>query len=252
MEDLIIATAIWGNWPKNRIAKGERFTYDSRDIRGKGKQHLNRGGREEMQSTYIRNLAAMVRRNINQPYRLIVFADDTSKVPQGIEAWPLQVPYYSRAMPKAYIYGAPNTGCPIPSGTRLLVLDLDIVITGPLDPLVDHGEECVARERKYRLPIRDPDGDITFIRAGSPSSEYIAKIFQEEMQNECANTDCGDDRLLFRWAGAKCWVDVCPGMVNSYKWGRQQGFDKDVRIVSFHGKPLPDQANDRWVHRRWK
>jgi hypothetical protein len=252
MEELVVATAVWGDWPKTREAKGGRFDDPKQDGKGKGQAHLDRGGRAAMQGEYIRRLANAVKRNLDQPHDFICFADDVDKVPAGIHAEKLDVPYISRAMPKAYIYGAPFTGCPIPFGTRMLILDLDVVITGDLSPLVDHGRELVARERKYRLPKRDPDGDIIFSLAGSDKARYIADIFEQEMANECQGSDHGDDRLVMRWAGAECWIDVVPGAVESYKWGRKRGFPTNVRIVSFHGRPLPDQAQEHWVRQYWR
>lgn len=239
MEKEVIATcAVWGDWPGSRIGHTE--------------QHNNRGGDANMQGEYIKRLANSVSRNLTVPHRFICFADDTSKVPKGIEARKLDVPWICRGLPKAYIYGAPFTGCDIPEGTRILVFDLDMVITGNLDNLVSHGRQLVVRERGYRLPNYVPDGDLVFSLAGSDKAKRCAEYYFQEIKNKGAKTNKGDEREILGWAGARCWGKICPGQVVSYKRHCRNGLPENARVVSFHGKPLQSQVGDDWVKEHWR
>lgn len=238
MEEVIVACAVWGDWPGSRIGHNAR--------------HNNRGGRADMQAEYIRRLANGVYRNMTTPHRFICFADDPFKVPDGVEAMPLKVSWYCRGLPKAYVYGAPDTGCPIPEGTPILMFDLDNVIVGNIDDLVSHDKELVVRERGYKLPKVVPDGDIVYSIAGSPKSKKCAEWFHQEMANKGATTYSGDEREILMRSGADCWINVCPNQVVSYKRHCKLGLPKDARVVSFHGKPLPDQIDHDWVKEHWR
>ena len=214
---------------------------------------MMRGGDQTMQPEYIRRLANSVARNLQVPHRFICFADDPRKVPDGIETLPLDVPWKSRALPKAYIYGAPNTGCPIEPGTGILIFDLDTVIVGDIGGLVDHGHDLVSRERIYLLPRLVPDGCTIFSRAGSAKANACARIFHAEIANKGATTNGGDERELLCRAGAATWGRIRPGQVLGYKKHcRGKGLPEGARVVSFHGKPLPDQAPDAWIKEHWR
>lgn len=237
---ITVACAVWGNWPKHYIRKDG----SPRD----------RGGKQELQAEYIKRLRDSVARNLKLPHRFICFADDVEKVPEGIKVLPLKVPRFRRAIAKAYVYGAPDTGCPIEPGTPILMFDLDTVIVGSLEPLVNHGRELVARERAYMLPNMMVDGDTVFSVAGSEKANMCARFLAREMKNDCSKTDGGDERLLLGEAGAEMWGHVCPGKVLTFKH-----HCKDLRklpggvcVVSFHGRPLPDQVNKPWVKENWR
>lgn len=237
---MIIATcAVWGNWPETYI--------------GKNSDTVRRGGHRDQQKEYIVKLRDAVKRNLPVEHRFVCAADDVSKVPEGIEAIKLDVPRFSRAMPKAYLYGAPFTGCPFNAGDKVLVFDLDNVIIGDLSFMLDHSEDLVAREKTHPLPNRVVDGDEIFSLAGSDKARHCAEIMRREMTTNFKKTDGGDERELLGEAGAKMWCDVAPGKVVTYKHHCLKHGHPPVgaSIVSFHGKPLPHDVEDAWVKEHW-
>jgi len=236
----IVACAVWGNWPGSRM--------------GYTKDYQRRGGKAHMQATYITRLRNMVARNLSVKHRFICFADDTDKVPDGIEAWKLNAPWFSRALPKAYVYGAPFTGCPIKENTPILLFDLDTVIIDNIDDLLDHNEPLVVRERGHMLPKLVPDGDIVYSVAGSAKTKQCADIFHAEMESKGVSTNGGDERELLLRSGADVWARVAPGRVVSYKkhCRTPSGPPEGASVVSFHGKPLPDQVVSKWVKEHWR
>lgn len=235
MAENIVACAIWGDWP------GSRMGWDAR--------HQNRGGDPELQSVYIERMANMVARHLTLPHRFIVFADDQSKVPDGIESLPLELDWYSRGLPKAYLYGGV---APEFTDENLLVMDLDAVIVGNIDCFFEHDHDLVAKERFYMLPKIVTDGDIIFSKLGSKKSKKCGQLFHQEMGNRGATTQFGDEREVLGRAGAITWGEVIPGRLVSYKRHCQQWLPQSARIVSFHGKPLPDQVKDEWVKEHWQ
>lgn len=237
--ELVVACAVWGDWPGSRV--------------GHNIGHSTRGGDASMQPEYIRRLKNGVERNLTIPHRFICFADDPLKVPPGIEYMPLNVPWICRGLPKAYVYGAPDTGCPIQPGTRILMFDLDNVIIGNIDAMAQTDHELIVRERGYMLPQWVPDGDMIFSIAGSGPANICAEIYHQEMESRGASTDHGDERIVLDRAGAKMWGQVLPGYVASFKRGCNYGDPPEgTRVVSFHGKPLPDQVENEWVKEHWR
>lgn len=236
MAETIVACAVWGDWPGSRI--------------GWTQAHRNRGGDASMQGEYVRRLRNMVARNLTIPHRFVCVADDVSKVPEGIESLPLDIPWYSRGLPKAYVYGAPFTGCPLEG--RILLFDLDTVIIGNIDDFVTHDETLVVRERYYKLPKIVPDGDLVYSLVGSDKARKCAELMQREIETEGRNSEKGDERVILGRAGATVWGRVLPGRVCSYKRHCRNGPPEGARIISFHGRPLPDQVDHEWVKEAWQ
>lgn len=104
----------------------------------------------------VNNLARGVRRHLSRPHRFICFTDDPSGLHPGVEALPL-----------------PDLGLPPGSGDSrwqklalfrrdlgglagtALFLDLDLVVTGPLDPFFAHpGDVCIIRDDDLFRPKR--------------------------------------------------------------------------------------------------
>lgn len=122
-----------------------------------------------------------------------------------------------------------------------LYLDLDTVITGPLDDIL--------AVRKLTL-LRDFYRDGKKLKAGLGGGfmylpeECRAQVWKFWMTNPALHMRmfCRGDQWLFErfWLNtAAKWQDVVPGQVVSYKVHCQNGVPPDTRVVCFHGKPRP-------------
>lgn len=91
---------------------------------------------------YANRLYAMVRRNLTPPFRLVCFTDDAAGLNPNIEARALPDVTYGMPVktwgqwPKSRLWGAELGGL---TGT-VLFMDLDVVITGSLDPFFEVGD----------------------------------------------------------------------------------------------------------------
>jgi len=91
---------------------------------------------------YVNRLHAMVRRNTQRPLRFVCFTDDSTGYDEGIEAKPLphiDLPERVQWFPwrKIGLWQDPLediTG-------DVLFFDIDLVITGSIDPFFDHAPE---------------------------------------------------------------------------------------------------------------
>lgn len=133
---------------------------------------------------------------------------------------------------------------------RILYLDLDVVITGPLDDffLADHHTTMIAnfgvnfRHAKYNSSVVCWDGN-------GPA----AKIYDEFMQQPGrVMKDLHGDQC-FMWRVMVDDVKTWPtDWVVSYKYDvRRKALDPNTKIVVFHGDPKPDVVKDGFVIENW-
>lgn len=204
---------------------------------------------------YIAALERAVARNLSVPYRFICFADQPEKVPAGIEARKLDAPSWKGCLPKLYVY-APEARL----DGRVLLFDLDNVITGSLDDMGGYRGEIAVRAwfRGYDSGIdrSDPrirDGDMIAFEAGNDASRAIWERFSADPVKAEEWTG-GRERFFIRdTVTPDLWQDLLPGQILSWKNHCRDGsLPSDARIVSFHGRPRPhEMLHVPWVRENW-
>jgi hypothetical protein len=212
-------------------------------------------------SDYANRLLSMIKRNTNRPTRLICFTDD----PVGLDPEIIVHPLPPIAIPervqwkgwrKVSLWQAPL----VDLEGDVLFLDLDIVITGPMDDFFDYepGKFCIAENWSQRgagigntTIYRWRVGTNThvfedFIRNGEAlvdrykiSQKYISAVAQDMVYWPNAWTASFKFDLLPRWP------------LNFFKTPE---LPAGVRVVAFTGKPDPDEAAiGEWpVKKGWK
>jgi hypothetical protein len=204
---------------------------------------------------YVNRLHAMVRRNLDRPLRFVCFTDDPAGLHGDIECLPLPDVGWTEGVD---VHGWRKVGLFSErlgdlKGTALF-LDLDVVVTGPIDDFFEYPGEVVAI-RDYRVfrikgdyfvgntsvlrfPVgRHPEAlelfkrDFPGIRRRvSNEQEYLSHYFQER-------------GMLTHWP--KAW---CPSFKAHCvrRWPlsyfRTPRLPEGARIVIFHGRPNPAEA----------
>ena len=112
---------------------------------------------------YVNRLWSMIRRHARRPTRLVCYTDDTKGLDAAVEAYPLpeiRLPQRLAMLPwrKISLWRPDLPGL---SGETLYI-DLDVVITGPLDDFFDLRARPIGRIR--RRPSRA--GRLRAIRRG--------------------------------------------------------------------------------------
>lgn len=120
----------------------------------------------------------------------------------------------------------------------ILYMDLDTLITGPLDDLFNAVEQhdFIALRDFYR-PTQMGSGLMGW--RGDMSEIYNTFLTNPEAHmKRCRTTKCwGDQGFIDGVVKQKTyWQDVLPGQVVSYK---KHGVTQDANVVCFHGKPRP-------------
>ncbi len=189
---------------------------------------------------YVNRLAAMVERNTTVPYEFVCLTDDNRGVLfQGFHVEPISTDlpgWWSKLVlfkPHPYL-----------AGRRVLFLDLDTVIVGNMDFLLEYDGGFAILSDFYR-----PQTFGSAVMAIPPGfGPHIWWNFDPD------NIDCAGDQdwIWSNLNNATRWQDLYPGKIVSYKVHCQDGLPADARVVCYHGTPRPHETtNIHWVQEHW-
>lgn len=212
---------------------------------------------------YVNRLYGSVCRHLNGPFRFVCLTDNADQIDAGVEVLPLPVTPFDEAEFDSRRGGETwrKVGLFQPglAGLRddTLFLDLDVVITGPLDQFFEYqpGSFCVIQdwlERRRRwMPGRDGRVGNTSVFRFNPAKHCVAyERFAANQLRELNSfrieqqyiSDALDHDMYF-WPSE--WV-------RSFKRSCRPYFPLNhfvtpyqppgMSVLAFHGYPLPDQA----------
>lgn len=196
---------------------------------------------------YVNILFDMIRRNLPEgtPGRFVCFTDDPDGLSEGIEArgipsdlktWWAKLWLFSKDVFR--------------EGDRVLYFDLDTVITGPLDKLLDYrGAFAILRD------AFDPgiwNSSIMMWRAGA-----ACEIWDKWIEHGRPEPNGGDQQWIMNLRDARINADIIqelyPNKFFSYKKHCFNGMPpRESMVVYFHGIPRPHECLDAWVQNIWK
>ena len=207
--------------------------------------------------SYVNTLAAMVRRNLEPPYRFICFTDDGANLDPSIEVRPLPDMTLETSLPergwrKLTILGN-NLGNDL-TGPALF-LDLDVLILDNLQPFFDRpGKFFIIHEWGFKDTVIGNSSVFRFnFGEHHDVLEHFVKHGEEvrrQYRNEQAYLSHSINRkgILEYWDGTWC---------RSFKRHCMQSFPlchfvppkkpQGAKIVIFHGDPNPDAVLAGWV-----
>ena len=206
---------------------------------------------------YVARLARGVERNLKIPYRFVCLTDEPEKVPSEIETIPLKPLSRKGCLPKIMVYN-PENGFK----GRVLLLDLDNVITGDLTEIASYSGPLAVRAnfQKFDRGKVEPDGDIIGFRAGFPQATKLWENFSNN-PIKAANDTRGRERFFIRSVvKPKVWQGILgPLAILSYKnhFSKGQTLSKETCIVSFHdggtvgGAFRPHKLGIPWLKTHW-
>lgn len=184
-------------------------------------------GRATYSAAHVNIWAAMVRRHLAMPHRLACVTD----MPQGIdpdvaiiqpprEYEGIRIPSWGETKPQCFrrlAMFAPDAAERF--GERFLAMDLDVVIRGPIDPIVDRPEDFVIF--RGTAPSRPYNGSMLLLTAGA-RPQVVAQLTAE------AAIAAGQ-----RYVGSdQAWIAHVLG-AGEATWGPEHGVD----WWNGHGEP---------------
>lgn len=210
---------------------------------------------------HVNVLHRSVARNLAMDHRFVCFTDD----PTGIECetlpiWPeigqVVPPKRLNCLRRLRAFGADVHEW---LGHRVLSLDLDGVVTRPLDPLIDRPEPFVIWAdplRNRRTPRVPYNGGMWLLTAGA--RRQVWETFDPATSHEAGH------RLGYIGSD-QAWISACLGDgeatwrekdgVYSFKYHLNRGLKPlptAARVVWFHGEPKPWEVDVPWVHKHWR
>lgn len=227
--ELTIVCCLWGDWPEDGW-----------------------GGE------YVRRLRDGVRRNLKLPHRFVCIADDLGKVPFGIEALPLNSPIWDGCLPKLNVYDSAYG-----FEGRVLLLDLDNVITGDLTSIASYQGDYAVRAwfAGYDRGRRVPDGDMIGFQAGGFAATALWEKFSASPQGALEVSMGRERRFIKSILYPDLWQDELPtDYIVSYKRHvRRRGLRPENSIVSFHDggvgggdfRPHKLEQTVSWLQDHW-
>lgn len=212
-------------------------------------------------SVYVRRLYNSVLRNsLLRPLDFIVLVDKdkyhggANNMLRGLEVNLIPVLYRSLAWNlKKLCMFADATG--LKKYDYVVCLDLDLVVTGPIDFLLRHDWPGITTCGGAYQPEEMGGSIIGF----SPNAGWCDRLsdslfskpgWWQKMTN-------GSERYFYRiFFGSrpevvKLWQDEYPGKILSFK---TEKFDPGASVVRFHGKPRPHEVIDQygWIKENWR
>lgn len=208
-------------------------------------------------SEYVNRLASAVRRDTKTPVSIICFTDDADGIDPTVEIFPIP----EIDLPPAEMVTGWRKVClfqpDLPIDGIGLFIDLDVVITGPMDDFFTFGNEDDIPIIHNWLPSHKtwfrPDpmiGNSSVFRFKLNHCAFVWDQFHQEKEWALANfrppqsylTHCIRSRMKF-WPAA--WVRSFKRHcrpVFPLNWLLRPSLPDDAKIIAFHGKPDPDEA----------
>ncbi len=217
-------------------------------------------GRDYYPPDYVNRLHNMCRRHTSRPFDFVLFAGPDAEarrheIHPDIKIVQTGLPYWWSGM-NAFRADAPGV-----ETDTLLYLDLDQVIIGSLDDILDlpYDLACMKDLPSGRCPKnkeRNVNVSVTLIRNGAAA--FVWDAYQAAGQPTW-NPLHPPPRAPLRMAAqeiidAHGGAEIIPeAWVCSYKYQvRKYGLPEDCRVVSFHGRPKPHEVADQFVKEHWR
>lgn len=203
---------------------------------------------------YVNVLQRMVARKLSGPHRFVCFTDDPSGIRSDIQTLP---------MPHSALPDRPSTEAwrkitlfrpDLGLQGDVLFLDLDVAITGSLDPFFEHpGDFCIIHNWTH-LHRRVGNSSVFRFRAGAHAHVYerfnadpnwVVDNFRNEQIYVSAQIDQAGG--LTWWPEAWCRSFKKHAMAKGLlRMLRTPRLPEGCRILVFHGSPNPPDAAHNW------
>lgn len=194
---------------------------------------------------YVNRLWTGVETFLRRRHRFVCMTENRSGLREEIETLPLELGGLIGWWHKIALFKPPS-GL---EDSRLIFLDLDTVIIGNMDFVLDYQGPFVILRDFYR-----PNGYGSAVMSIAPGyGQGIWGKFAEHPKLWMAELAGDQDFIRMCVDGADLWQDLCPSKIVSYKAQCGQGIPEGAAIVCFHGEPKPaDLRPENAIRRIWE
>jgi hypothetical protein len=197
-------------------------------------------------SAYIARLQRAVRSHVKQLHRFLVL----TPYPTDEALWKgcfCRLRMFSKSFQR-------HEG--IEPGTRVVCLDLDVVITGGLDPLFDRPESLVILQGANAANPCPYNGSVIMFRAGAHCELWDE--FSIERATKIPFYEFPDDQgwIHHMVPDAAAWPCGSASGIYAFRkpgWPKNDRLPADARIVAFPGARDPSQFQHLpWIREHWR
>lgn len=201
---------------------------------------------EKFGQEYVDRLRKAVQRNVKQPYQWRVFH------PEMRDAALIKVPgCFCRLRMWDADWQERNF-----IDDRLVCIDLDTVITGPLDDLFDRDEEFVIMQGGNASNPCPYNGALQMLCAGT--NHHVWNNFSIEAASRAPFFEFPDDQGWLSYqlpnaAGWKCGKESGVYVFRKPGWPEDDRLEDGAKLVTFSGWRNPEKFKDlSWVKEHWR
>lgn len=190
---------------------------------------------------YVNRLYAGVKRNTTVPFKFHCFTDNTTGLQQDIIAHPLKYNSLEGWWNKLYLF---SDELSIPIGEKIVFLDLDTLIVGNINDVLNLESDSLITARDFLTSI------ISTIRTNDhmqscimiwPHGRYAnvwRKFIQDPTEAIASVKPHGDQRWIQAEIANRVYLqDLLPEKIVSFKVACRSGLPKNATIVCYHGRP---------------
>lgn len=181
---------------------------------------------------YVNNLFSGIERNSTVPFKFHCFTDDTTGVLENIQCHKLPELDITGWWYKLWLF---SDEMPFEPGTRIMFFDLDTIVTGNIDDILEY--DCpkdLTGLKNFYNPDRFASGLLMW-KHGTQTDIWTE--FLKSPRKAQAQSPGGDQEWTeFCAEGWTLWQEEFSG-IYSYKQSCSQGLPPNAKIVCYHGTP---------------
>lgn len=136
-----------------------------------------------------------------------------------------------------------------------IYLDLDTIITGPLDDFIDG---CMDKEFAMLRNLNNEEmvgSGVMWFKEKAPTVVYekfleTSQRIMDFYKTAKLGSYMGDQAFIWDTLGRQVDTIASPAL-RSYKRHCRNGLPAGTSIVAFHGRPRPTEINPKWLQEHW-
>lgn len=196
---------------------------------------------------YVEKLYNSVKRNLTIPFEFVCITNHET-VPDGVNKIKPPLSNTNTGWWQKVGLFAPTL---FPKDSRVLYLDLDVVITGSLDNIVSVTEPFCMIENFGPNKKHAAHNSSIMVWTPTNKTQAIYDSFSDDVMKELHGDQC------YIWRVLRNDIHNFPkNWIVSYKYEKikqWQHQDDDTSIIIFHGKPKPaDVTNEEQIKNNWR
>ena len=219
---------------------------------------------------HVAKMQSMLIRHLHQPFKMVCITDNPRDLPIAVEPYPMPkhaiVPFDFKGLRRMWLYSEEAKSI----GSRLFQLDLDVILTDTIDPIVNRPEPFVIWKSDSNWKDKWAyNATVMMVTPGAVDDVWRRWIAKPKAVFDAAEADGWGSRVnsdqaiacyLLKDREVAVWTDedgIRGYRVFAGKHGdRGQHLPAGTRIVSFHGPRDPSvpelQQKSPWIQEHWR